>query len=102
MTWKLAVGCVDLFSEFVDLQSHFLLLLASRHGLSLDSRQLGDVDTTPRDVGVVTKVGEVLGGGHEVWVLDHAEWSGHGSKWSVLVSLNLGGWLWDERSVGSL
>ena len=102
MTWELAVGCVDLFPEFVNLQSHLLLLLASRHGLRLDCRQLGDVDSTPSDVGVGADVGEVLGGGDEVWILDHAEWIGHGGKWCVLVSLDLARWRRDLGGVGRL
>ena len=89
MTWELAVGCVDLFPEFVNLQSDFLLLLAPRHGLRLDCRQLRDVDPAPPYVGVGTEVGEVLGGGRdEVWVLDHADWVGQGGQWCKLVCLN--------------
>ena len=102
MAWELAVGCVDLFPEFINLQSDLLLLLASRHGLRLDCRQLGDVDATPSDVGVGAEVGEVLGGGQEVWVLDHAEWIGHGGKWCVLVSLDLARWRRDLGGVGRL
>ena len=103
LTWELAVGCVDLFTEFVDLQSYFLLFLASRHGLRLYGRQLRNVDSDPPDVGVGSKVGEVLGGGgNEVWVLDHVEWSGQGGKWCVLVCLNWGGLRRDMRGLRSL
>ena len=84
MAWDLVVGRVDLFKEFVDLQSDFLLSLASCHRLCLDSRQMRDVDTTPPEVGVVTKVWEVgIGAGEEMWVLDYAWWClGRNWDWS--------------------
>ena len=75
LTSDWVVGRIDLFTESVDLPSDFFLSLSSGHRLRLDGRHLRNVDSTPPEVGEVTKVWEVgIGAGEEMWVLDYAWW----------------------------